>query len=223
MVNRIVKESIYGNTNSLIKKILFYDEEVTFQEIRKYLEERDIVYKYKRGLYSRLNKLIDEGVVIKINYKIPKYCLSGKGRKDPVTLGIMLKYEMIDQLEFFKIKLKQNDYWKFMTSLIGFYSVYAEILSWQLFKNEKSLEKRLRSQKEFLQNALPLKIFEGDWNQSIEIFGRDKISKNINELSLEFKEFSKTLEKSNSLMYNLCENVTTNISEKILRMKEFST
>lgn len=223
MVNRIVKESKEGNVNALIKKFLFYNDEAEFKEIREYLERNRINYKSKRGLYYRLNKLIEDEILDKIEYNdASKYCLSGRGRKDPSTLGLMLKYEMIDQLEFFKIKLKQSDYWDFMTALIGFYSVYAEMLSWKLFKNEP-LEKRIRSQNEFLREALPLKIFEGDWRQSIEIFGKDKVEKNVGKIATEFEKFSSTFEESNPLLFKICESVSNNVSNKIIRMSQHSS
>lgn len=223
MVNRIVKESDIGNANFLIKKCLFHYEEATFQEIREYLEEHEIKYRDKRGLYYRLKKLTSEGIIEKIEYQdTPKYCLSGSGRKDPSTLGLMIKYEMIDYLEFIKIKFKQEDYWHLMTSVIGFYSAYVEALSFRLFKNEKALEKRLRSQEEFLHQALPLRIFTGDWTNSTKIFDKKKLEKNVEKLSSEFEKFSKTLKKSNSLLYELCAGVENNVIKKITKMQDIS-
>ena len=224
MVNRIVKKSNDGDVNDLIRIFLVHKDEATFGEIAEHLKEKGIKYKQKRGLYYRLDKLIDKGTIQKIEYQRsdPTYCLSSKGRKGPSTSGLLLKYQMIDELEKIQLKMNRDDFLRFMTLLIGVYSSYVEILSYRLFRNEKSLEKRLKNRQEFLQEALPLMITGQDWYNTIEIFGEDKTEEIYSRLSSDLEKLEKDLEKISPELVIFCRHVTRQVGDKLIRMADLA-
>ncbi len=132
MVNRIVKESSKGSTNDLIMLFLALHGENVFGEIKNYLAQQGIEYS-KKGLILRLNRLKDEGIIEK-NYSyapyLPTYSLTRKGFDIPSYLGLFFKNSIMK--EIVKIRHQFPDdvkFLKFMTKVMGVYTIYMEILA----------------------------------------------------------------------------------------------
>ncbi|ABX13064.1 hypothetical protein [Nitrosopumilus maritimus] len=158
MVNRITKRSEHGNTLQIIQKFLAKVEEATVSQIEKELASKEIKYKSKRSVIARLNRLVEQNFLEKIEYKdVPRYCLPN-GRMTPSHIGLMIKTETNNFLGKTMSRIGAKKFLKFYSKFAGVYEMYVEALSWKLFKDEKNFRKRTRSREEFLQEALQLRI-----------------------------------------------------------------
>ncbi len=193
MVNRIVKQTEDGDTvNFLIKKLLIEKRELEFGDIREYLKQCGIEYSQKRGLYLRLNRLIEQGILEKSyskNKEYPIYRLTKKEMIAPKTIGLFFKHSMDTEVMKIRGKVEEKEFLKFMTKLIGVYTMYMEIISWRLTSENKSYNDNLRIRKAFLDNALPITIpvYEGNEELNCDKSELFKVQRNAMKEILKFE------------------------------------
>ncbi len=207
MVNRIVKESSYGPANVLIIQFLALHGNSGFGEIRNNLEQQEILYT-KRGLISRLNRLKEEGLIEK-NYSYepyhPTYSLTRKGFDIPSYLGLFFKNSIMK--EILKIRNQFPDdikFLKFMTKVIGVYTIYMEILASRFTSPNNSLETNLQRRKAFLDNSFPITLPIANNTSGLT---KDEIalySKEYSRIAGELSKFEDVLRKSYPLEMTLC-------------------
>ena len=223
MANRIVIESERGTVDSLIKKFLMLNQDATAGKIWKHLQKNETAYDTKRGFYMRLKRLIELRIIVKFWRKdslYPLYRLSKAERKVPSLIGFLLNARMKEELSNIRALKGDKEFWKFMTNLIGVYTIYIEVASWRMFSDRKTLNEKLEARKEFLDAALPLTLPVPERiDESDPIVDMSKAQKYYQSLPKELIKFEKELENAMPFHMQFCKAVFHEVRRVVKRME----
>lgn len=226
MANRKIKSSrqIDGymiSANKIIKKFLTLEGAKMFGEIKEHLEKNGINYS-KKGLHLRLNSLIKNGEISKTNKENSPYPVYSISKAYPEsTIGQMLQYCMNDTLmDEILPNLKKNQWFPLMTTLVGVYSMYVDILSWKLTSPNDSFKKMFEKRSQFIRGALPLVSpwsgveYDGDISKFLitpEKYTKDEFKKSI-------LQFEKVLKKTFPTEMKICQMANDKKTAMLKRM-----
>lgn len=222
MVDRRYKISENGNALHIIRKYLVVKGKATVSEIAQELKDKKINYKSKRAVIARLNRLVDQKFLDKITTTgHPRYYLPNSGRLTPSNIGIMIKYETMDFLEQIRLKLDFTDFLLFFTGFVGVYTMYVELLSWKLFKDEKNFKKRARNRQEFLDDALPLRVpVASDIEHLYQLYDIKKIEDIYENVEKNIINFELELEKTYPKYLKFCKLIFKEVRGTITKIGE---
>ena len=197
MANKIVKESESGSANKLMKKFLALNPDSEAGSIRNYLAQHGITYAKNRGFYMRLVSLCRNRVIEKRKPKYsryPFYRLSTNESNRPWFLGFLLKHKLEQQISYFQNDHDEKEFLKFVSILIGVYTMYVELSSWHVSSSKRSSKARLQARSEFLDGALPINL-PMDYTINESTFHLDKIGneKKFQELSKKLPIYEKEM------------------------------
>lgn len=197
MANRKIREisEIYGGSrsaNDLIRNQLTKKDGQMFGEIMNYLKSNGLTYT-KRGLYKRLDSLVEAKIIEKREGLKPYPTYHLVRRSDDYSgLGFWLKYcfgDIFWKELLWKLNIKQE--FRAMCTLIGLYTIFADIQSWKLVSDKKSYAENFAIRSSFLRNALPLvtrdAILEIDGRKSEGVIPQTYTKKEIKKQILEFE------------------------------------
>ena len=172
----------------------------------------------------RLNSLIEDNEIVKTESKNSPYPVYVVSTAYPeAKLGQILQYSMNDTLiEDILPNLKKTQWFPMMTTLIGVYSMYVDILSWKLTEPDDSFEKMFNKRSLFIRGALPL---ISPWSSVEYDGGISKILRTPEKYTKEeFKKsmihFEKYLKKTFPNEMKICQMANNKKEVMIKRMYE---
>jgi hypothetical protein len=228
MANKKIKSSrqIDGkiiSANNIIRKFLTFEGAKMFGEINEHLKENNIIYS-KKGLHLRLNSLIEDNEIVKTENKTSSYPVYVISTTYPeAKSGQMLQHAMNDTLmEDVFPNLKKTQWFPLMTTLIGVYSMYVDILSWKLTDPDDSFEKMFEKRSLFIRGALPLispwSSVEYDGDVSKILIAPEKYTKE--EFKKSILQFERHLKKTFPNELKICQMANNKKTAMIKRRYE---